>query len=77
MMKVKNIAEGIYADGELFVHPGEVIEVSEGKAAHLLASDTAGKFEVVVDGLEGVPVIVNNVIVGVEVSAEKPKGKAK
>jgi hypothetical protein len=45
MPKVKNVAEGIYADGELFVHPGEVVEVSEEKAAHLCAGDTAGKFE--------------------------------
>ena len=49
MPKVKNIATGIYADGELFVHAGEIIEVSEQKAEYLCDESTAGKFERVSD----------------------------
>jgi len=49
MVKVKNIAEGFYGDGELFVHPGEEIEVSAEKAEYLCHAETAGKFERVVD----------------------------
>jgi len=45
MPKVRNTAAGIYADGEIYVAPGEVIEVSEAKADYLCAEDTAGKFE--------------------------------
>ena len=45
MPKVRNIAAGIYADGVLYVAPGEVVEVSEEKAVYLCAPDTAGKFE--------------------------------
>jgi hypothetical protein len=48
MPKVRNIG-GIYADGVLFVQPDEVIEVSDEKAQHLVAPDTAGKFELVAD----------------------------
>ena len=49
MPKVRNIASGIYADGVIYVAPGEVIEVSEEKAEYLCAADTAGKFERVVE----------------------------
>jgi hypothetical protein len=49
MPKVRNIASGIYADGVIYVAPGEVIEVSEDKAEYLCAGDTAGRFERVVE----------------------------
>jgi len=49
MPKVRNTASGIYADGEIYVAPGEVIEVSEEKAAYLCAPDTAGQFQRVVE----------------------------
>jgi len=45
MPKVRNVAEGLYGDGNLLVHPGEVVEVSEEKAAYLCSSDTPGRFE--------------------------------
>jgi hypothetical protein len=45
MVKVKNVAAGVYADGVLYVHPQEVVEVSEAQAEHLCAKDAAGKFE--------------------------------
>jgi len=47
--KVKNVATGIYADGEIYVLSGEVIEVSDEKAKYLCDKDTAGSFERVVD----------------------------
>jgi len=64
MPKVKNVAAGIYADGVIYVHSGEVVEVSEEKAAYLCAPDTAGKFERLERLVE-------------EKAAEQPKGKAK
>jgi hypothetical protein len=45
MPKVRNVAEGLYGDGKLLVHPGEVVEVSEEKANYLCDPTTAGKFE--------------------------------
>jgi hypothetical protein len=47
------VAEGIYADGVLFVHPGEVVDVPEEQAVHLCAGDTAGKFERVAEEQKG------------------------
>jgi hypothetical protein len=49
MAKVRNVSHGIYADGKLFVEPGEVIEVKEEQAKYLCDENTAGKFERVVD----------------------------
>jgi len=49
MAKVKNAGHGIYADGALFVHPGEVVDVPEQQAAYLCSDDSPGKFERVKD----------------------------
>lgn len=45
MKMVRNKSAGIYADGALFVHPGEVVEVSDAQADYLCDKDTAGTFE--------------------------------
>lgn len=47
MPKVKNVGDGVYADGVLYVHAGEEIEVSEEKAKYLCDKDSPGKFELV------------------------------
>jgi hypothetical protein len=43
--KVKNVGTGIYADGEIFVNPGEVVEVSDDKAKYLCDAASPGRFE--------------------------------
>lgn len=66
MPNVKNVGPGIYADGVIFVGPGEEVEVSEEKAKYLCSDDSPGKFE-----------LVAPVVKGVEVKAAKPAEKAK
>lgn len=56
MPKVKNVGPGVYADGVLYVHPGEEIEVSEEKARYLCDKESPGQFQLVAPAVKGVEV---------------------
>lgn len=47
MPKVKNVGAGIYANGLLYLSPGEEAEVSESEAKYLCSDECPGKLELV------------------------------